>query len=224
MDIVKVILTSLLSILTLFIMAKFVGHKQVSQLEFFDYITGITVGSIGAELATELEDPWKPFIALIVYCIVAVLLSLITSKFPRTRKYINGAPTIIMNNGKLYRKNMKKAKLDLSEFMVLCREQGYFNPADIDTAVFEADGKLSILPLSDKRPLMPEDISIKPKKEHIVTEIIMDGRILDDNLKRRGLDKTWLTKELKKQKYNNAKEIFLGICDDENNLTLYAVD
>ena len=140
MDFLNVILTALLSVLALFVIAKIMGHKQVAQLDFFDYITGITIGSIAAELATELETPWKPLIAMIVYGSVAFLLSIMTSKFPRLRKYVNGTPTIILHDGKLYRDNMKKAKLDLSEFMVMCRQAGYFNLNNIQTAVFEYNG------------------------------------------------------------------------------------
>ena len=109
MDIIKVLLTSLLSIVALFIITKIMGHKQIAQLDFFDYINGITIGSVAAELATELEEPWKPLISLIIYGGVSVALSLITNKFPKSRKYINGSPTILMNEGKLYRKNMKKS-------------------------------------------------------------------------------------------------------------------
>ena len=215
------ILTSLLSAASLFAIAKIMGHKQMAQLDFFDYITGITIGSIAAELATELEAPWKPLIAMIIYGLVALGLTILAHKFPKTRKYVNGTPTIVMDNGKLYRENMKKAKLELSEFMVLCRQEGYFNLNDIQTAVFEYNGRITILPKSEKRPLTPEDMNITPEKAEICTEIIMDGRILHENLKRLGLDLTWLDKQLKKQKYDNAKEIYLGICDKNNNLTLF---
>lgn len=221
MDIIKVIGTALLSTITLFIIAKILGHKQMSQLDFFDYITGITIGSIAAELATELEDPWKPLTAMVVYGIVAFLLSIVMSKIPRMRKFINGAPTIIMNNGKLYRENMKKAKLDLSEFMVMCRQEGYFNLNDIQTAVFEYNGRLTILPVSSKRPMNPEDMNIVPQTEYICTEVIMDGRILEENLKRMGLDTKWLQKQLESQGYHNAKEVFLGLCDEKNTLSLF---
>ena len=221
MEFIKVILTSLLSVVSLFVIAKIMGHKQMAQLDFFDYITGITIGSIAAELATELEAPWKPLVAMIIYGLVALGLTILAHKFPKTRKYVNGTPTIVMDNGKLYRENMKKAKLELSEFMVLCRQEGYFNINDIETAVFEYNGRITILPKSEKRPLTPEDMNITPEKAEICTEIIMDGRILHENLKRLGLDLTWLDKQLKKQKYNNAKEIYLGICDENNNLSLF---
>ena len=221
MEILKVVLVSLLSAVVLFIIAKLIGHKQISQLDLFDYITGITIGSIGAELATELEKPIKPFIAMIVYGAITVTLSVITSKFPKTRKIINGSPTIIMNNGKIYRKNMKKAKIDLSEFLVLCRQEGYFNLSDIQTAIFEYNGRLTVLPVSTKRPVNPEDMNLSPEPEYISTEVIMDGRILDENLKRMGLDKKWLEKQIKDQGFKNAKEIFLGICDQNKQLNLY---
>ena len=130
-------LTSLGSFGSLFLVAKLIGHKQISQLDFFDYITGITIGSIAAELATELEEPWKPLTAMVIYGGITLLLSIISYKFPRTRKYLNGTPTILMDHGKLYPENLKKAKLDLSEFMVMCRQQGYFDLTNIQTAVFE---------------------------------------------------------------------------------------
>lgn len=221
MDILKVVLTSVLSAAALFIIGKIIGHKQMSQLDFFDYITGITIGSIAAELATELEKPLYPLIAMIVYGAITVFLTLIASKMPKLRKYINGSPTIIMNNGKLYRKNMKKSKIDLTEFLVLCRQEGYFNLNDIQTAIFEYNGRLTILPISTKRPLIPEDINLNPDSEYINTELIMDGRILEENLKRKGLDLNWLQNQITNQGYNSAKDIFLGICDNNNQLTLY---
>ena len=178
MEIIKIIFTAILSVAALFVITKIMGHKQVMQLDFFDYVSGITIGSIGAELATELETPLQPLIALIVYGGVSVTLNLIAHKIPKMRKFINGAPTILFNNGKLYRKNLKKAKLDLSDFLLLCREQGYFELNEIQTAVFEYNGKLSILPKSQSRPATPQDLNIKVEDASINIEVIMDGRII----------------------------------------------
>jgi uncharacterized membrane protein YcaP (DUF421 family) len=222
MEIIKVILTALLSVASLFIITKIMGHKQVAQLDFFDYVSGITIGSIGAELATELEKPYKPLIALAIYGLASLLLNLLTHKIPRTRKYINGTPTILMNDGKLYRKNLKQAMLDLSEFMLLCREQGYFDLDEIQTAIFEHNGKLSILPKAANRPATPEDLKITAKATHIGVEVIMDGRVMGDNLSRMGRDVNWLTSQLKIQGCKDTKDIFLGIYrPEEDKLTLY---
>ncbi len=222
MGIIKVVFASFLSALSLFIIAKLMGHKQMSQLDFFDYITGITIGSIAAELATELESPEKPLIAMIIYGIITVILTSVTSKMPRMRKIINGTPTIIMNSGKIYRKNMKKAKIDLSEFLVMCRQEGYFNISDIQTAIFEYNGRLTILPKATKRPITPTDMNLVPPAEHISTEVIMDGRILGENLSRLGLDTNWLNRELECNGYKSAKEVFLGLCDNENKLVAFS--
>ena len=107
MDISGVILTAALSVGALFLITKLMGHKQVAELDFFDYVSGITIGSIGAELATELESPEEPLVALGVWGLASVLLSLLSHKLPKTRKYINGTPTILINAGKIYRENLK---------------------------------------------------------------------------------------------------------------------
>lgn len=224
MEFLKLILCSLLSVGAMFLIAKVMGHKQVAQLDFFDYITGITIGSIAAELATELDEPWKPLVAMVVYGAASITLSVITQRLPRLRKFINGTPTIIMDNGKIYRKNLKKAKLDLGEFMLMCREKGFFDLRDIKTAVFEHNGKLTILPRSQRRPLTPEDVGIVPIEEKIGVEVIMDGRVLGENLHRLGFDEVWLSRQLKAQGFHDAKDIFLGVYSCDGELSLYKHD
>lgn len=221
MEVFKLCITALLSFVALFIIAKFLGHKQIAQLDFFDYITGITIGSIAAEFATELEEPWKPILAMLIYGLITVLLSIATRKFPRARKYLNGTPSIILDAGKLYRKNMKKAQLDLSEFMLMCRQQGYFDLSSIQTAVFECNGKLSILPVSKQRPATPEDFNLNPEQEFISAEIIMDGFVLEDNLKRMGFDLNWLSKQIEHHGFRSPKDIFLAVCDRNQKLTIF---
>ena len=222
MDVLKILLTASLSVVTLFVITKIMGHKQVAQLDFFDYISGITIGSIAAELATELEEPYKPLLALIVYGAASLLLNLLAHKLPRTRKYINGTPTILMNGGKLYRENLKQAKLDLSEFMLLCREQGYFDLDDIQTAIFEHNGKLSVLPKAASRPATPGDLGLPARPTRIGTELIMDGRIMGENLSRLGVNAKWLSMQLKAQGYQSEKDIFLAVYrKEEDRLTLY---
>ena len=221
MQFMALCLTALGSFGTLFLVAKVIGHKQIAQLDFFDYITGITIGSIAAEFATELEEPWKPLTAMVIYGGITLLLTIIANKYQRTRKYLNGTPTILMDHGKLYHENLKKAKLDLSEFMVMCRQQGYFDLTTIQTAVFEYNGKLTILPVSSQRPATPKDMNLTPEQELLFTELIMDGRILEDNLKRMGLDLTWLDKQLEQRHVHSPKEVFLAVCDRNLKFVLY---
>ncbi len=221
MPVLTLCLTTVGSFAVLFLSAKLIGHKQIAQLDFFDYITGITIGSIAAEMATELEEPWKPMIAMVLYGGITLALSLISSRFPRSRKYLNGTPTILMDHGKLYYENLKKARLDLSEFLVLCRQQGYFDLTTIQTAIFEYNGKLTILPVTTQRPVTPQDLDLSPDQELIFTELIMDGRILEENLHRMGLDRTWLEKQLKQRHISSAKEVFLAVCDRNLKFVLF---
>ena len=221
MDILKLLLTALLSVVALFVITKIMGHKQVAQLDFFDYVSGITIGSIGAELATELDVPWKPLVALLVWGAASIILNLITSKIPGARKYINGTPTILMHEGKIYRENLRKARLDLSEFLLLCRERGFFDLDDIQTAVFEHNGKLSVLPKAAKRPATTEDLKIATREAHIGVELIMDGRIMGENLSRIGRDERWLRGEIKRQGYGDEGEVFLAIFRESEGITVY---
>lgn len=214
-------LTALGSFAALFVIAKFIGHKQIAQLDAFDYINGITIGSIAAEMATELEQPWKPLTALVIYGGVTVLLSVLSSKFPRTRRYLNGEPVVLMDGGRLCRENMKKARLDLSEFLMLCRQQGYFDLADIHTAVFEYNGTLSILPVSAARPATPEDLALSPKQETVFTELVMDGRVQRENLHRLGVDEKWLQKQLRQHGMQRPQQVFLAVCDRDRNVFVY---
>ena len=223
MEIAKLIGTSLLSVVALFVITKIMGHKQIAQLDFFDYVSGITIGSIGAELATDLEEPWKPLIALAIYGGISICFNLLTQRLQRSRKYVNGAPTILMSDGKIFREKFKEAKLDLSEFMLLCRERGFFDPDEIQAAVFENNGKLSILPKSSSRPATTKDLGIEPEIATIGTEVIMDGQILDENLKKVGVNEKWLKKQISARGYKDEKEIFLGVLNPKSGkLSLYS--
>lgn len=224
MDYLQIFLTALFSAVVLFALTKLMGHKQMAQLDVFDYVNGITIGSIVAELATELEDPLKPLIALLVYAAVALLLSIISNKFPSSRKIILGHPVLLLDNGKMFRSNFKKSKLDLNEFLYLCRAQGYFDISQIQTAVFEANGSVSILPKSANRPLTPEDMKLYLAAEKPVTEVIMDGKIVSQSLEKILKDENWLTSQLKRQGIPSIKQTFFAFVDGKLNLTAYPMD
>ena len=222
MELLKTAIASVISIIVLFISAKLMGHRQISQLDSFDYISGITIGSIGAELATNIEEPLKPLIAMLIYPIFTVAINVLTNKSSALRDFFNGAPTIIMDNGKIYKENMKKEKLDISEFLMMCRQAGYFDISQIQTAVFEDNGRLTILPTSENRPITPSDIGLVPPQDLIFIEIIMDGRIQSENLRRIGRNEEWLNNQLKAQGFTGSSEVFLGIYGS-NKLSLYGM-
>ncbi len=225
MGILKIIMTSSASIFSLFLLTKLMGNKQVSQLSMFDYIIGISIGSIAAEFATELDNPENTLAAMIIYAIIAYVVSLVTGKSTHMRKIIIGRPLILLDNGKLFRKNFKKARIDISDFLTHCRSQGYFDLSQIQTAIFEYNGSISILPTDENRPLEPSDINMNPVQQEILVNVIMDGNINEKNLKHTGNDKIWLQKQISSQGFHNEKEIFLGLVNTvDNTALLYAAD
>lgn len=220
MEFLFIILTSLASVIALFFLTKLIGNRQMSQLSMFDYINGITIGSIAAEMATDLESPWKPLTAMVVYAVVAVLISLINSKFIRLRRLINGKSLVLFENGKLYYENLKKAKLDLGEFLTQCRIGGFFDLSDLKAAVLETNGHISFLPLAEQRPVTPEDLHLAVSEDGLVANVILDGRVMEDNLHHTGNNAEWLEQQLKQQHYQ-VSEVLLATCDVQNTLTIY---
>lgn len=222
MTIIKIIFLSLGSILVLFILTKIMGNREMSQLSMFDYIVGITIGSIAAEMSTSLENNfWEPVVAMVVYGIIATSISYLSCKSLKFRRFFSGKSKILLDNGKLYQKNFLKAKLDINEFLMQARINGYFNISDIQTAILEPNGRISFIPISTKRPVNSVDLNLTPPPDNVVINVILDGIVLQENLQKTGKDIKWLEKELDKQNISNFKDVFLATYDNEHNLSIY---
>ena len=218
---IRIIILTFVSLIVLFLLAKLMGNKQISQLSTFDYINGITIGSIAAELATsKWEDFWEPLIAMTIYGLVAVAVSYLSLTTMPIRRFFSGKTMVVYENGKFYKKNLLKGKLDIGEFLTEVRSQGFFSMKEIESAYLESNGKISILPKSDKKPMTPFDMGMKPSKATAEATVIMDGNILYKNLKQQGKNKEWLDKKLKENKVN-AEDVFLAQTDGENDLSVY---
>ncbi len=213
---------SLFSIISLFILTKFMGYKQMSQLTMFDYINGITIGSIAAEMATDLEGNFlKPLLAMVVYAVFVILLSKAAQRFIPFRRFVNGKAITLYHNGSIYNENLQKAKMDVDEFLVECRVNGYFDLSQIQTAILEPNGKISILPVSASRPATPQDLGIEPSQEEIFANVIVDGHILEHNLKHAGKDRNWLDQQLEGQNIKKLSDVFLAVCDKQGNFHVF---
>lgn len=221
-EILYIILLSIASIIVLFFLTKLIGYRQMSQMSMFDYINGITIGSIAAEMATSLDKNFlQPLVAMVVYGLATVLLSTICSKSIKSRKFIEGCPIVLLNNGTLYQKNFKKAKLDLSEFLLQCRVNGYFDISDLQAAILEANGRISFLPTSTARPINPSDMELMPNEASMTLALIMDGKIMRENLSQCGKNEKWLLKQLQVQNVKKVEDVFLATCDMEGKLTVF---
>lgn len=222
MDVLKIIALSIGSFIVLFILAKLMGNREMAQLSMFDYIISITIGSIAAEMATSLENDFiEPLVAMIVYAIGAIIISFISLHSMKARRIISGTTLVLYDKGKLYSKNFKKAKMDLDEFLMECRTNGYFNLADLETVLLESNGKISFLPKVEKRPATPEDLNLNLEQEYVVTNIVLDGKVLEENLKHTGNNLKWLHDNMKKQNVDIVQDILLATCDSNNQLSIY---
>lgn len=222
MEILKIIGLSIGSIIILFTLTKIMGQREMSQLSIFDYFITITIGSIAAEMSTSLESNFmQPVVAMIVYALITLIVSFLNTKFVKLRPILSGKTLILYDNGTLFKENFKKAKIDLNEFLVQCRTSGFFSLSDIKTALLEENGKISFLPYSDKRPANPSDFNIKPKEDGIITNLILDGKIMEENLKELKLDKLWLMEMLQKQGIIKTDNIFLATYNADGNLSEY---
>ena len=183
MDFLRALITAPVSIAVLFLLSKFIGNKQMSSLNLFDYINGITIGSIAAEMATaEMSDFWACLAALIVYVIIVMLCSWLSQKSTMLRRFLTGKSIVIFDRGKLYKKNFSVAKIDINEFLTRMREKGYFSLDDVETVFLEQNGDLSVLPKDKKRPVTPDDLKIIVHQTRPESVVITDGKILEKNL------------------------------------------
>ena len=222
MEIIKIIGLSTGSIVILFVLTKIMGQREMSQLSIFDYFVTITIGSIAAEMSTSLENNFmQPVVAMIVYAIITLIVSFLNTKFAKLRPILSGRTLILYDNGTLFKENFKKAKIDLNEFIVQCRTGGFFDLSEIKTALLEENGKISFLPYSDKRASNPSDFNIKPKEDEILTNLVLDGKIMEDNLRELGFDKIWLMEMLQKQGIIKIDNIFLATYSSDGNLVAY---
>lgn len=222
MDFWKIVLLSVGSLIALFLLTKLMGNKQMSQLSMFDYINGITIGSIAAEMATSLEDEfWQPLLAMTIYALSSFLISIFACKSLKMRRFMNGRAIVLFEGGKLYNKNLMRAKIDIDDLLTQCRNNGYFNLSEIQSAILETNGIISFLPKSDIRPVNVSDMNINAEQEKPVANVIMDGKVLEGNLKYTGNNLEWLNKQLKSQGVGKIEDVFLATCDSNNQLSVY---
>lgn len=220
-EILEVSYRAIISLVTLFLITKLLGKKQVSQLSLFDYVIGISIGNFAAEVTINLEAEWiNGVVAVLIFGLVAYFVSIITMKSIVARRFFMGSPTIVIQNGKIIKESLKRVKLDINDLLEECRNNNVFDLNQINYALMEANGKLSILLKPEYLPLTPKDMKINPEKNGLVANIIIDKKIMQENLKQMNKDDKWLLKELKTKKVK-LEDILLCTMDINDKLTIY---
>lgn len=217
-----VIPRSLFSIVLLYLVTKMIGRKQLSELSLFDYIIGISIGNFVAEMIINMKTPFHyGCVAIITFGLVAYLVSIITMKSIKLRRLIIGTPTIVIQNGKILESNLKKLKMDINDLLEQIRIGGVFDLSEVEYAIEEANGKLTIMKKSMYNPVTPNDMNLKVKRNDLVANIIIDSKVLIENLKNMNKTEEWLKKELKVKGYRDLEKIILATLDINDKLIIY---
>ena len=215
-------ISSFIAIIALFILTRIMGKKQMAQLNFFDYVIGITIGSIAAEYAVVRDVHLaEGLTALVVITLFSIIFSYISVKSYKGRKILDGVPLILIENGKIVENNLLKAKLNINDLLEECRQKDIFDLSKIEFAILETSGRLSIQPKSKDRPLTPGDMQISAPYEGLCTNIIIDGKIIEDNLNAIQQSKAWLNTELAKQGIIDYTSVLLAYVNSNGVLHTY---
>ena len=203
------------------ILSKLIGIKIISQMNFFDFIMGVSVGSMVAKIIINKDHVvFSGIIALIIFTLLTIATSYLNLKSYTARMLINAKTLILVENGRIINKNMKRLRITINELMMKLREKDVFNLEDIQFAIMESNGQLSVLVKANKKPVTPYDMDLKVKKLSLINDIIIDGKIIDKNLEIAGVDKKWLQSELKKKSINKIEQIFYAGIDQNKKLTI----
>ncbi|KKO54800.1 DUF421 domain-containing protein [Paenibacillus sp. DMB20] len=204
---------TLLAIAVLFLMTKLLGKRQISQLSFFEYITGITIGSLAAYISLDLEANWYlGIISLGVWVAVSVGIEFLQMKSKKARDFIDGRATVLIKDGKVLEDNLKKERLSTDELIEQLRSRNVFKVADVEFAVMEPSGDINVLLTRENQPLAPNHLGIKVGAEQEPQTVIMDGKIMDEPLATIGLNREWLNTELEKLGIA-VENVYLGQVD-----------
>jgi len=221
-ELISVALRTILVLIILFVLTKIMGKKQLSQMNFYDYLTGITIGSIAADISLDLDrDLIAGIISLSIYALSGILVTYLCLKNLTIRKILFGSPTILIDKGNLLIKNLKKEGIDINSLEEEARLNGFFELDKIDYAILETNGQISFLSNIKDSYVTNKDMKIKLKENTLDINLIQDGEVIYKNLEIINKKISWLDKKIKEKGYNNYKEIFLFKYKNDNELTIY---
>jgi uncharacterized membrane protein YcaP (DUF421 family) len=205
---IVVVVRSVIGFITLLIYTRILGKQQMGNLSYFDYINGITIGSIAGTLAVDLSSKgWVHFVGLTTFVAITVIFQFATVKSRYFSKVVDSEPTVVVQKGKILEQSLSSLRIKYDELMVLLREKNIFDITQVEYAILEPNGDLSVLPKSEYRPLTPKDLNIPVSTADLMTELIMDGVLLEQNLKQRNKDKNWLTLQLEAKGIDDIKQV-----------------
>ncbi|WP_238882627.1 DUF421 domain-containing protein [Clostridium sp. YIM B02551] len=213
--IIEIVFRSASTYIILLVFGRIIGRKLISRITFFDFIVGITLGSIAVRIALgSQESPFLATISVFVISLLVVITDYLDIKSINFRKLVDGEPIILISNGKILDYNLKKIRITINKLMMQLREKDIFNIDDVALAAIESDGELTVLPKVNKQPITTGDLNISRKYTGLMRDLIIDGKIMYNNLKSINHDEQWVKEQLKTHNIYNLEEVFYAGLSD----------
>ncbi|RWZ60654.1 DUF421 domain-containing protein [Halobacillus fulvus] len=221
MELPQLLLRLALAFVTLLLLTRLMGRKEISQMTFFNFVSAISIGTIGASLAIDSTlSVRNGIIALFAWSAFTILIGYIDIKSKKARTVIEGQPVVLVKKGEIIEEALLKTRLDVDALRVLLRKKNVFSFSDVDYAFFETDGTLSVLKRKEKQTVTKADLNVTSTSDpfRFPLEVISDGKVNEENLKKLKLTKTWLDQELKSLGTDSVDRVFFAEVQKDGSL------
>lgn len=216
---IEIIIQTILAFFGILFITRLLGRQQVAQLTFYEYINGITFGSIAGNMATDLDQhTYQHFVGLLLFGALTFFVSFITLKKRNFSKVIEGEPVIVIQNGNILEKNLGRMRYSIDELNILLRQKDIFSIDDVEYGLLEVNGNLSVILKKDKQTVTKGDLNIKEKEDSLHTEIVIGGQLIYENLRKKNLNGKELLRKLKKFNVKSIDEIMYLSIDDNGEI------
>lgn len=218
LELAEVTWKSLVVFILLVVLARLMGKKLLSRLTFFDFVIGVTIGSIGGSYVVASTSGLYVLLSPVVLTAAVLVTGFLSLKSLKLRKIMEGEPVIIIQNGRILDRNLRRIRYNLDHLSMELRTRGVFDLSEVEFAVLEPHGKLSVLKKSQYQPVTPADLGIPTRYKGLAAELIKDGEVLEQNLGRNGLSRAWLDEELRRRGIDDATRVILATLQTDGSL------
>ena len=205
--------------LWLLLITKLMGQREIGSLSMFDFVIAIVIGSVAAApLASPSDDLLGPLISIGTLGALDIFIAFIALKNAKIRRIVQEEPLVIVQNGKILEDTMRSARFNLDDLLTELRLNSIPDISDVEFAILESNGRLSIIPKSQARPVTPKDFQITTPYEGLPTVLIEDGNVIEDNLRENQLSRSWLIEQLNKLDIQSENDVFAAILNTQGQL------
>lgn len=211
---------------TVIVSMRVMGKRQIGELQPSELVVAIMISDLASVPMQAIDIPiFSGIIPVLTLIVAEVTMSFLSAKSKRIRKIVTGEPSIVIYDGHVNEQELKKLRFNINDLLEELRLNNYHDISDINVAIIETSGKLSVIPKTSARAVTVEDMKLKnPPKDGLNRVLISNGRIDKSELKACGKTEKWLTEQLMKNGVSGAEEVFLATVNAENELFLQRIN